>query len=189
MQGDIMSEFICSELLAGKPGSFISDREEKCYRFLDSLNIEYQRVEYNFFPIEQKDAEKLEEVIEATAVKNLLFHTFRKHPDYYLIVNNGKTKFDTHKFRDKYNVTKIELVSQEELLTLLDSERGQISIIELINDVNGIINVYLDKSLLQGKYFRFHPNNPNVLVRVKMEDFINKVLPSLNHKINIMELD
>lgn len=46
-----MEKFELSELLNGRPDNIEDVKEKECYDILDSLNIKYQRVEYNFFDI------------------------------------------------------------------------------------------------------------------------------------------
>ena len=45
-----MEKFELSNLLNGRPEKIENEKEKICYDILDNLKIDYQRVEYNFFP-------------------------------------------------------------------------------------------------------------------------------------------
>ena len=56
-----MEEFKISNLIYGRPENIESEKEKNCYDILDKLNIDYQRVEYNFFP---NDIENLKNIVK-----------------------------------------------------------------------------------------------------------------------------
>ena len=57
---------------------------------------------------------------------------------------------------------------------------------ELVNDKNNLIKLFIDESILSKDYFRFHPNENNSTVRIRMDEFKNKLMPYLKHEINIL---
>ncbi len=59
-------EFQLSKLLEGRPNTINSEKERVCYDILDSLNINYQRVEYNFFPSDKDNLNKIDEKVFRT---------------------------------------------------------------------------------------------------------------------------
>lgn len=180
-----MSEFYISNLLSDKPKS-LSNKSEKCFDFLDSLKIEYEYIEYDL-PKMLEDKKRIDEAIGVRGIKNLVFRTLSKtNPKYFFIVLYRDTRFDTHAFRDKYGFAKIELVKNDELENLLDTHSGAVSIIELINDKECKLNLYIDEKIFNEKYFRFHPNYDKMAVRIKMEDFKNKLLPKVAHEVKCL---
>ena len=181
-----MRELLCiSELLYGRPNKSDNKKEEHCYDILDSLHIDYQRIEYNYFPKSMDELKDIDKILEVDGIKNLIFRTKNKS-QYFFIIIPREEKLDEKSFRAKHNLPKITMVSDEELGLLLDTCAGTVSIMDLINDKNGIINVFIEKCVLDKKYFRFHPNENKSTVRIKMEDFINLLMPYLKHNINIL---
>lgn len=80
---------------------------------------------------------------------------------------------------------KITMAKNEELEALLKTHSGAVSIMELINDKDNKIKLFIKENILDKEYFRFHPNENKSTVRIKMEDFKNKLIPYLKHDINI----
>ncbi len=76
--------------------------------------------------------------------------------------------------------------NKEDLEMILKTHSGAVSIMELTNDNANKINLFIDKKILNTDYFRFHPNENKVTVRISMEDFKNKLIPYLKHDINIL---
>ena len=180
-----MEEFELSNLLNGRPEKIESEREKICYDILDNLNINYQRVEYNFFPNDTENLRKIDDRLEVRGIKNLIFKTKNKSQFFFIIIPREK-KFDDKLFRNKYELPKICMAKEEDLNELLCTHSGAVSIIELSNDVNNVIKLFIDEKILNEKYFRFHPNENNSTVRISMEDFKNKLIPYLRHEINIL---
>ncbi len=158
--------------------------EEKCYEILNELGIDYYKVEYS---IEEKNnPELIDEKIGVKGIKNLLFKTRNLKKDMFLIVLPREKRFDTKAFRNKYNITKIEMVDDTELKDYLNTINGEVSVIDLIYDKEKKIKLYIDEEVLKEEYFRFHPFNGLVTVKIKTDDLLNKLIPYLNHEINII---
>ena len=180
-----MEKFILSQLLNGRPENIEDLNEKKCYDILDSLDIKYQRVEYNFFPKELTELKLIDKTLQVTGIKNLIFKTKNKEHFYFIIIPREE-RFDEKAFRNKYMLPKITMASKEDLEELLKTHAGSVSIMELVNDKDNKIKLFIDESILNTTYFRFHPNRNTATIRISMEDFKNKLIPYLKHDINIL---
>ena len=152
------------------------------YNTLKELSIDYSYVEYS---IEEKD--NIDDLIEVKAIKNLLFKTRNLRKDLFLVILPKDKRFDTKAFRQKYNITKIELADSKDLLEFMNTASGEVSIIDLLFDKNKKIKLYIDEDVLKEEYFRFHPCNGLVTVRIKTKDLIDKLIPYLEHELTILE--
>ena len=160
------------------------DYEKKCYEILKELDIPYESVSYTK---EEKDNKELiDEKIGVKGIKNLLFKTRNLKKDLFLVILPREKRFDTKAFRNKYNITKIEMVSDDELDEFLSSKTGEVSIIDLISDTDKRIKLYIDEEVLNEEYFRFHPYNGLVTVKIKTKDLVEKLIPYLDHELNII---
>jgi len=159
------------------------DYEKECYKLLNRLNIHYEAIKYT--ALEKEDKELIDRKVGVKGIKNLLFKTRNLKKDLFLIILPREKRFDTKLFRNKYNITKIEMVNDEELSEYLSSKSGEVSIIDLMCDKEKKIKLYIDKDILEEEYFRFHPFNGLVTVKIKTDDLINKLIPYLDHEINI----
>lgn len=180
-----MEELKLSELLNGRPENMNNENEKKCYDILDELNIEYQRVEYNYFPKDIEGLKAIDETLQVKGIKNLIFKN-KDRSQFYFIIIPRESRFDEKNFRSKYGISKISMAKNEDLETVLNTHSGAVSIMELINDENKVIRLFIDESILKEPYFRFHPNENKSTVRIKTEDLKNKLMPYLKHEINVL---
>ena len=160
------------------------DYEKKCYEILKELDIPYESVSYS--KEEKENKELIDEKIGVKGIKNLLFKTRNLKKDLFLVILPREKRFDTKAFRNKYNITKIEMVTDDELDEFLSSKTGEVSIIDLISDTDKRIKLYIDQEVLNEEYFRFHPYNGLVTVKIKTKDLIEKLIPYLDHELNII---
>lgn len=178
-----MEAFEMTDLLEGRPETILNEKD--CYDILDELGISYQRVEYNFFPSETEHLCMIDRVLGVNGIKNLIFRTKNKSQFFFVILPR-ESRFDEKEFRAKYQLPKITMAKGDDLSQLLNTHAGAVSIMELIHDKNGVIRVFVEESVLQQEYFRFHPNENRSTVRIRMEDFTNKLMPYLNHELTIL---
>ena len=160
------------------------DYEKKCYEILKELDIPYESVSYT--KEEKENKELIDEKIGVKGIKNLLFKTRNLKKDLFLVILPREKRFDTKAFRNKYNITKIEMVSDDELDEFLSSKTGEVSIIDLISDTDKRIKLYIDEEVLNEEYFRFHPYNGLVTVKIRTKDLVEKLIPYLDHELNII---
>lgn len=180
-----MNDFKISNLLNGRPDNMNDKKEIECYDILDKLNIHYQRVEYNFFPSEIEDLKLIDNTLQVAGIKNLMFKTKNKNQFFFIILPR-EDRFDEKTFRVKNNLSKLTMAKEEDLKELLKTHSGAVSIMELVNDRENMIKLFIDKRILENKYFRFHPNENKSTVRISMNDFKDILIPYLGHKINIL---
>ena len=180
-----MEEFKLSELLEGRPENIETDKEKNCYDILDKLGIKYQRVEYNFFPKELEELKMIDEKLNVKGIKNLIFRNKNKDQFFFVIIPREE-RFNDKEFRHKFELPTITMAKREDLEELLNTHSGAVSIMELVNDKNNIIKLFIDENILKEEYFRFHPNENSSTIRISMEDFKNKLILYLKHDINML---
>ena len=184
----IIDDIILSNISKIERNDFLIDNKKKINKkakdILEELNIEYSYISYNRAPDTIEEKLKVDESINVKGIKNLLFRTNSKR--YFFIITYRDSRFDTKEFREKHNIPKIHLVNDDELKELIDSESGRVSILDLINDKENKISVYIDNEILNSEYFRFHPFNKLITVKIKTKDLLGPLMKKLNHEINII---
>ena len=73
----------------------------------------------------------------------------------------------------------------EELLGVLP---GSASVLGLIKDTEGKVQLLIDKDLLEEEYFGCHPCKNTSSLRITTKDLLNLVLPKLGHEYVAVEL-
>lgn len=180
-----MNDFYVSELQTGYPKIELSEKAKTCFDTLEKLNIKYKYVFYNKEPQLDSEKELVDKILGVKPIKNLVFSTHNRSHIFYFIVFRDQ-RFDHHSFRDKYNISKIHMINDQELKDLLNTKSGSVSVTELVNDKDLKLEVYIDPLVLKEQYIRFHPNENIGTVIISMDDFINKLMPYTNHKLNII---
>ena len=84
-----------------------------------------------------------------------------------------------------YSFPKIEMVKEAELKELLDTHSGAVGIVELLNDKENKVQLFIKKEILQEKYFRFHPGDEHIVIRITTHDLVEKLIPGLYHVLHV----
>lgn len=175
-----------SEVFKGRPEDKREDREERCYDFLDSLGIEYYRVDHD--PADTMEAciavgEKL-----GTDIKKNLFLCNSQKTKFYLLVMPGNKIFKTKFLSKQINSARLSFASGDDMVKYLDLYPGSCSVLGLINDKNNEITLIIDRDILKKDVISCHPCKSTSSIRFSMNDLFEKVLPSLHREAIIVDL-
>ena len=176
------------ELLSKRPAD-VSDRENKeirVYDFLDSLGIEYQRVDHAP-AMTMEDCIAIDEAFGASMCKNL-FLCNRQQTDFYLLMMPGDKPFRTKELSAQLGTARLSFASEEYMEKFLDIAPGAVSVMGLMNDKEKRVRLLIEKDALAGEYIGCHPCVNTSSLRIKTEDVVKKYIPATAHEINIVEL-
>lgn len=154
-------------------------REIRVYDHLDSLGIEYWRVDHEgVFSNDQCEA--VEKVLDHVICKNI-FLCNRQRTRFYLLVMPADKRFNTSRVSHLLNSSRLSFGSAEDLLALLDVTPGSVSIMALMNDPDGRVQLVIDDELLAHRDFGCHPCKNTSSLRLNRRDVFEKFLQSVNH--------
>lgn len=165
----------------------LMDREERTYRFLDELGIEYKLMRHEaVFTIGA--AKDIDEKLGLEICKNL-FLSSRHGQLFYLLFMPGHKKFNTGSVSKQIGVPRMTFASDERMLEFLDIMPGSVSPMGLMNDVNNRVQFLIDRDLLSQEYAAMHPcvNTATIVIRVK--DLLEKFLPATGHDYIVVSID
>ena len=154
-------------------------REIRVYDYLDSLGIEYYRVDHDSIFGDQ-ECEALERVLDNVICKNI-FLCNRQKTSYYMLVMPAHKRFKTSLVSHLLNSSRLSFGTPEDMLRLLDVTPGSVSIMALMNDVENKVQLVIDDELLSHEDFGCHPCMNTSSLRLKRTDVFDKFLPSVNH--------
>lgn len=176
------------ELQTGRPAD-VTDRLEKerrCYDFLDSLGVAYQRIDHA--PAMTMEAcLAIDEALNATICKNLLLCN-RQCTQFYLLMLPGEKQFKTSVFSKLIGSSRLSFASGEAMQALLDITPGSLSVLGLMNDKENRVRLVIDEEILQGEYFGCHPCINTASLRLKTADLLEKILPAVHHDPTILAI-
>ena len=176
-----------SSLRFGRPDD-LSERlpkEQRCYELLDSLDIEYARVDHEHADTIEA-CHEIESTLGASICKNL-FLTNRQQTEFYLLLMPGDKPFKTKLLSKQIGTARLSFASPEHMEQYLDITPGSVSVLGLMND-GGKVHLVIDQDLLKYEFIGCHPCINTSTLRLRTEDVIGKLLPAVGHEYALVEL-
>ena len=162
------------------------DKEIRSYDLLDSLGVEYERIDHEP-AMTMEVCEAIDEALGATICKNL-FLCNRQQTDFYLLMMPGDKPFKTKDLSAQIGSSRLSFATPEHMEKYLDITPGSVSVLGLMNDKNNNVKLLIDEDVLKGEYIGCHPCINTSSIRIKTEDMMNKVIPSMKHLPTMVKL-
>lgn len=162
------------------------EKEIRSYDLLDSLGIEYERIDHDP-AMTMEICEEIDRVLGATICKNL-FLCNRQQTDFYLLMMPGDKPFKTKDLSAQIGSSRLSFGNPENMEEFLDITPGSLSILGLMNDSEGKVRLLIDKDVLLSEYVGCHPCINTSSLRIKTNDMKEKLIPALKHTPTLVEL-
>lgn len=177
------------QLCTGRPENSgeRSDRERRVYDLLDSLGIVYQRIDHE--PADNMEAcQAIDRALNCTICKNL-FLCNRQQTSFYLLLMPDTKNFKTKEISSQINSARLSFASGEKMVELLDIHPGAVSIMGLMNDPEGKVQLLVDEDVLKGEYLGCHPCVNTSSLKLRTEDVFGKFLQAVHHDYRTVHLE
>ena len=176
------------KLVQGRPDDWATrlSKEIRVYDLLDSLNIDYHRVDHEE-AMTMEVCAAIDEVLEATICKNLLLCN-RQGTAFYLLMLPGNKVFKTSVLSKQIGSSRLSFASSEAMEELLDITPGSVSVMGLMNDHDNRVQLLMDQDVLKGEFIGCHPCINTSSLRFRTADLIEKILPAMGHTPTYVEL-
>ena len=179
-----MSIEFLSELNNGRPEATKSEIEEKVYSFLNDIGVGFQSIEHS--PAETiQICHEIEKKLDAGICKNLFLKNSAQ-TQYYLLLLDGDTKFESKIIAGQINSTRLSFASSEKLYEYLGLEAGSVSVLGLLNDKASQAKLLIEDKLLDEEYFCCHPCRNTTTLKFKTSDIINCVIPAMGYDFTVI---
>ena len=162
------------------------EKEIRTYDLLDSLGIDYQRVDHPA-AMTMEDCAAIDQVLQATTCKNLLLCN-RQKTDFYLLLIPGDKAFKTSVFSKLIGSSRLSFADPEFMEAFLDITPGSLSVLGLANDRDNRVKLVIDRDVLVGEYIGFHPCINTSSVRFTVTDLMDRILPAMGHEPRFVEM-
>ena len=160
-------------------------KKEEVYKYLESLNIKYRKVEHkSVFTMEEMSKLNLED--ESEVVKNLFIRDDKKQ-NYYLILVKGDKRVNLKELRNNLGLRPLTFASEEDLEKYLCLKKGSVTILGILNDAEHKVKVLIDKDIKAFKEIGAHPNENTASIWLTLKD-IEHILKLNNVKYNFIDL-
>ena len=177
---------IDEHLYRGRPEGERIPKEKRCYDLLDSLGVEYYRVDHEHADT-IADCELVEGLLGCRICKNL-FLTNRQQTDFYLLIMPGEKPFKTKLLSKQIGSARLSFAGPEHMEKLLDITPGSVSVLGLMNDHDKAVRLLVDKDLLSEENFGCHPCINTSSLRFRTAELFEKILPALGREPTFVDL-
>lgn len=177
------------KLVSGRPKNNDNrlEKEIRTYDLLDSLGIEYERVDHEEANTMEACAEIDKVLAPAVICKNLFLCNTQKTKFYLLMIREDK-KFKTKDISKQINSARLSFAPAEYMEEYLDITPGSVSVLGLMNDKENQVQLLVDEDVLNGEYFGCHPCINTSSLKLKVRDVFEKFLQAIQHDYVVVKL-
>lgn len=156
------------------------EKEIAVYDILDSLGMEYERVDHEAAFTMEACAAVDEILAPAVICKNLLLCNSQKTKFYLLMIREDK-KFKTKEISSQINSARLSFAPEEYMAELLNITSGSLSVMGLMNDKTNSVRLLIDEDILSSELFGCHPCINTSSLRLKVKELTDIFLPAVQH--------
>lgn len=170
------------KLVKGRPTDETNrlPKEIETYDFLDSLGVEYDRIDHEAaFTMEV--CEEIDKVLGGKTCKNL-FLCNRQKTAFYLLLMPGDKPFKTKDLSQQIGSSRLSFAGEEDMLQILNLTPGSVTILGLLYDKEHRVKLLVDEEVLEDEYFGCHPCINTSSIKMKTSDVFEKVIPELTEE-------
>jgi Ala-tRNA(Pro) deacylase len=161
-------------------------REVRTYELLDQLGISYERVDHA--PAETMElCREIDAVLGAPICKNL-FLCNRQGTVFYLLMMPGEKPFKTKELSAQIGSARLSFASPEKMQEYLNIRPGAVSVMGLMNDTTGAVQLLVDEDVLKGEFVGCHPCVNTSSLKLSTKDLFERFLSAVGHAYQTVHL-
>ena len=161
-------------------------KETRTYDLLDSLGIEYNRIDHAP-AMTMEVCQEIDKTLQAVICKNL-FLCNRQETAFYLLMIPDTKVFHTKDLSAQIHSARLSFAKPEYMEKYLDITPGSVSVLGLMNDHEKKVQLLIDEDVLKDPYFGCHPCINTSSLKFTTKDFTEKIIPALEHEPVIVNL-
>ena len=169
-----------------RPDGDLLPQEAAAFDALERLGIEYDRVSSEPADNMEKCA-AVSEVLGMPICKNL-FLCNRQKTKFYLLLMPGDKPFQTKELSAQIGSSRLSFGGPEDMERLLNVTPGSVSVLGLMYDREGQVQLLIDADVLEEPFFGCHPCINTSSVKMTAADFTHRLLPALGHEATVVRL-
>ena len=163
-------------------------KEIRVYDLLDSLGIEYDRIDHNAVDTMEACSE-IDTVLAPAVICKNLFLCNSQRTKFYLLLIRGDRRFDTKSISAQIGSSRLSFAPHEYMEKYLDNTPGSASVLGLMNDIDGKVKLLIDREVLNQEYFGCHPCINTSSLRLRTSDVFVTFLRAVNHSYTEVTAD
>lgn len=159
--------------------------QEKVFERLNELNIKYEVMNHPaVYTIEEMD--DLGITAKGDVCKNLFLRD-EKGKRHFLVVLGKDKKADLKDIQKQLGSSKLSFASVERLDKYLKLEKGEVTPLGVINDVDAAVEVVFDNELIEKNRLGVHPNTNTATVWICFEN-LKKLIEQNGNEIKYLDI-
>ena len=162
------------------------EKELRVYDLLERLGVSYQRVDHEP-AMTMEVCAAIDEVLGAAICKNL-FLCNRQQTVFYLLMMPADKPFKTKELSAQINSARLSFATAEHMEALLDITPGSVSVMGLMNDREGKVQLLIDEDILADEYVGCHPCVNTSSLRIRTSNMLESVIPAMHHTVRTVRL-
>lgn len=176
------------ELMKGRPQNENGrlEKEIRVYDLLDRLEIPFERTDHGTADT-MEACNEIDKVLGTIICKNL-FLCNRQKTDFYLLMMPGDKPFKTKDITKQIGCSRLSFADAQFMEEYLDIKPGAVSIMGLMNDTEGRVQLLIDRPVIESETLGCHPCVNTSSLKMKTKDVLEKFLPAVNHKPIIVDM-
>ena len=175
-----------SEIRTAAPAEGRAAVELETFALLDRLHIPYAWVAHETADT-IADCDVVSEVLGISICKNL-FLCNRQKTKFYLLLMPGDKPFQTKELSAQIGSSRLSFGGPEDMERLLNVTPGSVSVLGLMYDREGQVQLLIDADVLEEPFFGCHPCINTSSVKMTAADFTHRLLPALGHEATVVRL-
>ncbi len=169
-----------------RPEGALPAQETAAFDLLDSLGIEYDRVSHEPADTMEK-CDAVTAVLGVAVCKNL-FLCNRQKTAFYLLCMPPHKPFHTKDLSRQINSARLSFAPEEQLWELLHCTPGSATVLGLMNDTEGRVQLLIDRETYEAENFSCHPCLCTSTLKLKTKDVLETLLPHVSHTPIVVDL-
>lgn len=161
-------------------------KEIRVYELLDSLEIEYERIDHEA-AMTMEACVEIDKAMGTEMCKNL-FLCNRQETDFYLLMMPAEKPFKTKDISAQIGSARLSFGKGEYMEQFLDITPGSLSVIGLMNDADHRVQLLIDEDVLKNEYVGIHPCVNTSSIKISVDDLVKKILPYLGFVPTMVKL-
>ena len=161
-------------------------KEVKVYDVLDSLGMEYERIDHAP-AMTMEVCRDIDEALGAAICKNL-FLCNRQKTQFYLLMIPGDKAFHTKEISSQIGSARLSFGDPEFMEEFLDINPGAVSVMGLMNDTGNHVRLLVDEDILKGEFLGCHPCVNTSSLKLRTRDVFGTFLNAVHHDMTVVHL-
>ena len=175
-----------SDIMTSAPEDQRGELETRVYQELEKLGIKYERVDNDV-------VEAMEECVEISEklgaeIRKTIVVCNRQKTEFYLVILPADKRFDSKLFAAMMRTARVSFASAEDMKNVIGLTPGEASVMGVLNDPEGKVQVVIDKAVADAEWFACNPGANTTHLKFKTKQLINSFLPAEGHKPEIIML-